>query len=105
MSDPEKGRTGSFLHGGGFLRVALHIVAYPAAMSTICSVVANPAIGGGGLCPAPPPCYASGYCRKVKKSDHAGIGIMLLQMVNICMLIGFMLIFITVTIFLKLYFT
>lgn len=49
--DPEKGRTGSFLPGGGFLRAPLHIVALPAALTTTYSVMTLAMTGGSGFSP------------------------------------------------------
>lgn len=68
--DPEKGRTGSFLPGGGFLRNLLHVVALPSALTTVYSVPARAVSAGAGLFPAPPPCYTSEKFLIGKKSDH-----------------------------------
>jgi hypothetical protein len=40
IRDPEKGRTGSFLPGGGFLRRLLYVVVQSAAQATRCRVMA-----------------------------------------------------------------
>lgn len=48
------------------------MVALPAALTTAYSVPARTVTAGAGLFPAPPPWYASGYCRIGKKSDHTG---------------------------------
>lgn len=71
IRDPEKGRTGSYIADGGFLRRILHVVDIPADLTTTYSVMAYTRAACAGLFPAPPPCYASGYCRIGKKSDHA----------------------------------
>lgn len=60
IKDPEKNRTGSFAFGGDFLRRPLPIVVQSAASATTYSHLAAGVPGQGGLCPVPPPCYASG---------------------------------------------
>jgi len=72
MDDPFSARTGSFFSGGAFLRRKLDVVAYSAAGYTRYGVTTDDRPDCAGLFPAPPPCYASGYCRIRKKSDHAG---------------------------------
>lgn len=60
--------------GGGFLRQTLHVVVRSATKHTRYGVKAAAKPAAAGLFPAPPPCYASGYCHIGKKSDLAESG-------------------------------